>query len=132
MPSSGWDHSGAWCRFRGKADWRREARRPRARPESRFASLTPPESLSSAATAGADLDRRVSPECPLLSPLLLRSANGDDAQTSWWRADGAAGERRGGCATVTAPTVACPMFYTSENESLTSRFIPALSRQITV
>ena len=55
MPSSVWDHSGAWCRFRGKADWRREARRPRARPASRVESSIALESLSSAAKAGADL-----------------------------------------------------------------------------
>ena len=56
MPSSGPVYSGGWCRFRSKADWRREARRPRARPESRFASLTPPESRSSPALGTANLD----------------------------------------------------------------------------
>ena len=55
MSSSGPEPSGAWCRFRSKADWRREARRPRARPESLFESLTPPESRSSPAKPGADL-----------------------------------------------------------------------------
>ena len=36
--------------------------------------------------------------------MLLRSANAEYAQASWRDADPVAGERRGGCATVTAPT----------------------------
>ena len=41
---------------------------------------------------------------PLPCVFRLHSANADDAQTAWRRAGGAAGERRGGCATVTEPT----------------------------
>ena len=47
--------------------------------------------------------RASSPECYLPSPCcLLRSADAD-SQTSWRNAGGVAGERRGGCARVTAP-----------------------------
>ena len=60
--------------------------------------------------AGVDLDRHVSPRLPsaVLARFpfpccLLRSADADDAQASW-RDGRAAGERRGGCKTVTEPT----------------------------